>query len=279
MSRQLLLEIKNLHTGYGNNFSLKDINLQLGSGEFLALIGPNGSGKSTLLRCMSGGLKYNRGEINLNGKPLSEYNYRQMARFLAVALQHTSRPAQMTVREYVLLGRYPWLGISGFFGARDRQYALDALKLCGMDRYALRTVESLSGGEWQRIVLARTICQIMGVSPAIIAPDEISSALDPSSAMEIFTLLASMCSKGIAICASVHDCNLAALFASHILALKNGKIQFYGEIKDVFTAQNLSGLYDMPVGIFLHPDLGLPQYYPRFGTNLHSRDIQRGLCQ
>lgn len=267
MINRPVLEIENLRATYGNNFSLEDINLSINRGDFLAIIGPNGSGKSTLLRCVSGAFKKFLGSILIQSHSVNRTEARTLARLIAVALQNSSRPLHMTVKDYILLGRYPWLGLTGLYGKKDHLYAKDSMKLCGVEAFFNRDTQSLSGGEWQRTVLARTICQLMGSSDSILAPDEITASLDPASALQIFNLLSRLCSQGLTILTCVHDCNLAALFATHMLGLKGGKMLFYGKVRDVFTKHNLELLYDMPVGVYQHPDLDVPQYYPHFTSS------------
>ncbi len=257
-----LLSAKNLELGYKNGFSLKKINLRIFPGQFLAIIGPNGSGKSTLLKCLSRGIKNYSGSIKIFSREIKTFPTKQLARKLAVTLQNPFRPENLTVLEYVLLGRYPWLGYLGFFNQDDYSISSRSMKLCGVESMAEHKLQYLSGGEWQRVILAQALCQIHDSAPAIMALDEISSSMDPAWTIETFSLLSSLVSSSRAIMAVVHDCNLAALFATHILGLKDGQIKFSGKVKDVFTSENLGLLYDMEIGILRHPDFDLPQMYP-----------------
>lgn len=260
---QILITDK-LGVEYDSGFTLKNINLSLWSGQFLVLIGPNGSGKSTLLNCLSGGVKSYKGSIKFNYGEVINYNRKKLARNMALIRQNPIRPQKMSVLEYVLLGRYPWSGCLGFFAKSDYSIALDTLKLCDILHLADRELHELSGGEWQKTTLAQALCQLNGSVNPLLLLDEISSSLDPSQSIEIFQLLSSL---PISVIAAIHDCNLAAIFATHIIALKNGNVQFYGKIQDVFTPQNLGPLYNMAFGVFPHPDLGVPQVYPRFYTS------------
>lgn len=243
------------------SFSLKNISLNLRPGRLLAVIGPNGGGKSTLLRCLSGGLKNHSGSIKINGAEINSLPPKKLAQNLAAVLQNPARPRHMTVGEYALLGRYPRLGLLGFFSASDYKAAEECLALCGIENLKDREAGTLSGGEWQKAALCRALCQIHGVPEPVLILDEITASMDPAKALETFRLLKSL--SNAAVIAAVHDCNLAALFASSVMGLKNGEQLFYGKVHDVFTPENLSKLYNMPAGVFLHPDTGLPQLYPR----------------
>lgn len=263
MSASPLL-VRNLSAGYNNDEVLKDITFHLDTGQMLALVGGNGSGKTTLINCITGIISNFKGEICARGQNIGNLSRKKLARILAAAPQNAIRPAGQSVLGMTLLGRYPWLNWFGLFDSEDRAYAISALEITGIDNLAQRDTKTLSGGEWQRCVLARALCQIGGEDSPLLVLDEIAAGLDPGRALEIFSLLNRLCKKGAAIMASIHDCNLAAIFASHILALKQGKQLFFGPVEEVFTEENLSELYDMPVGIFAHPDLGIPQMYPRF---------------
>lgn len=260
-----LLQCENLASAWKTRPFLENIDFNLAKGQFLALLGANGAGKSTLLRALAGILNTSKGRILLNGTPLQNFSARTLARQMAYVPQNAIRPRGLAVEEMVLQGRYPWLSPLGLFARKDRGMASAALELAELGKLAKQQVETLSGGEWQRALLARAICQTTGATAPLLLLDEIASGLDPARAISIFSLLASLKAKNCAILASIHDCNLAAIFATHMLALKKGKILFYGKTRDVFTRENIGRLYEMEVGIFHHPDLGCPQVYPRFG--------------
>lgn len=257
-----LFQAYKLGVSYSSNFSLSDITFELSSGHFLALIGPNGSGKTTLLRCLSRGFQNYSGSISILSRDIKTFSHKKLARMLAMTLQNSPRPAHMKVFSYILLGRFPWLGLLGFFSQKDYACARECGNLCQVEHLFERELESLSGGEWQKVILARALCQILLAPQSILLLDEISSAMDPAKSIETFQFLSELSTRNTTIIAAIHDCNLAALFATHILALKKGKIHFYGKTRDVFTEENLSSLYDLPLGIFRHPQLGLPQIYP-----------------
>lgn len=259
-----LLQANNISYSWNKDAFLENVSLALYGGDFTALIGSNGAGKSTLLRVLAGILKIREGQIDLNGNKLPERKPKILARQLIYAPQNALRPAGLSVRDMVLQGRFPWLSAFGFYSARDYAIASKSLQICELNHLAFRNTEALSGGEWQRALLARVICQSVGAEKPVIILDEIASGLDPARAIDIFSLLAKMQSEGCAILASIHDCNLASMFANNMLALDNGKILFSGKTADVFTVDNLSRLYNMDVEIFTHPDLGCPQMFPRF---------------
>ncbi len=255
------LSVENLHAGYNGHDVLRGISLQLAPGQNLGILGPNGSGKSTLLACVNGILTPAEGQILLDGRPVRSYPARELARHEATVSCMPKRPPFMTLRQYVLLGRYPWLAWNGCYSRNDRQYAEAALAACGICHLAEAGVSAVSAGEGQLAALARALAQTGGMANPLLLLDEISANLDLSRRMQISRLLATLLQKGCAILQAMHDCNLAALFCTHLLGIKNGSQLFYGSVADVFTEENISELYDWPVGIFNHPDRKIPQIY------------------
>lgn len=266
-----LLQACNVFKAWNANAFIEDISLDLYAGDFLALIGANGSGKSTLLRILAGICKADSGHVFLHSKKLRKWKSRLLARHLIYTQQTPPRPTGLSVMDMVLQGRYPWLSAFGFFSSRDYAIASQAIDQCELSSLSSQKAQNLSGGEWQRALLARAICQSTGTEKPVLMLDEIAVALDPGRAISMFSLLEKLRSKGCAILASVHDCNLAAMFATHIFALDKGKILFSGKTSDAFTKDNMSALYKMEVEIFTHPDLGCPQMLPRFKN--HHVDI------
>lgn len=262
-----LLQLMNISACYKQKPVFANVSFNLRAGEILCLLGPNGAGKSTLSKIISGIQKASSGEARLKNRPIQNFTRRELARNLVYIPQNPLRPNGLTLRETVMQGRFPHLPFTGFYSSEDKKITEEALAKTDLIHLENRKVESLSGGEWQRALISRAICQASGAQNPVLVLDEIISGLDPLRSIKIFTLLASLRQTGYAIIAAVHDCNIAAMFACRLLALKAGRILFYGKTKDVFNAENLSKLYDMEMDTFVHPDLGCSQVFPRFANN------------
>lgn len=250
-----MLEARALYAGYRERPVLQDISFTARRGECVALLGPNGSGKTTLLRCLSGVLRVGAGNIFLQGRPLAALKPRQRARLAAVVPQGGRFPQELTARQMVLLGRYPHLSWLGSYGRRDHQAVDAALAACEAESLAPRRLAELSGGELQRVLLARALAQ---ESPLLLL-DELAAGLDMARMVGLFDLLERRRAAGACVLMAVHDCNLAAVYATRLLGLKAGKLVFDGPVDAVFTEEKLSALYDIPVDVLPHPRWGLPQ--------------------
>lgn len=254
-----MLEIKNLSAAYGDKIILRDISLTVASGEVLALIGPNGAGKSTLVRAASGVLPIRSGSVFVAGKDLTSLSPAQRARCLAVVPQARSLPSAFTVSQSVLLGRTPylsWLGQPGQNDNRQVRLALEATQTLDMSE---RFIGELSGGEQQRVLLARALAQ----QTPVLLLDEPTTHLDLQHQSSLLNLVRSLAVKqNLAILMVVHDLNLAGLFADRIAILVNGSIFTQGLPVEVLTEANLAKVYNVPVHVMKHPDYGTPLILP-----------------
>lgn len=250
-----MLDVRNLTAGYAGRPVLRGVSLAARGGESVALLGPNGSGKTTLLRCISGVLRPQGGGIRLADRPLDGLRPRERARLAAVVPQRAECPSGLSVRQMVLLGRYPYLSWLGGYGRRDYAAVGQALAATGAAALAARRVGELSGGELQRVLLARALAQ---ESPLLLL-DELAAGLDLARMVELFDLLERRRAAGACVLMAMHDCNLAALYATRLMGLKNGRVLFDGPVSEVFTEEKLSVLYDIPIRVFPHPRWGLPQ--------------------
>ena len=250
-----MLDVRDLTAGYAGRPVLRGVSLAARGGESVALLGPNGGGKTTLLRCISGVLRPQGGGIRLADRPLEGLCPRERARLAAVVPQRAECPSGLSVRQMVLLGRYPYLSWLGGYGRRDYAAAGQALAATGAAALAARRVGELSGGELQRVLLARALAQ---ESPLLLL-DELAAGLDLARMVELFDLLERRRAAGACVLMAMHDCNLAALYATRLMGLKNGRVLFDGPVSEVFTEERLSVLYDIPIRVFSHPRWGLPQ--------------------
>ncbi|RHH22516.1 ABC transporter ATP-binding protein [Desulfovibrio legallii] len=250
-----LLAVTDLVAGYGRRPVLQGLTFCLRAGECAALLGPNGSGKTTLLRALSGVLAPWSGEVRLADRPLASLRPRERARRVAVVPQRGPCPEDLTAREMVLLGRYAHLSPWGWYGPGDHRAADCALAATDTTGLAHRRLHELSGGELQRVLLARALAQ---ESPLLLL-DELAAGLDLARMTGLFDLLERRRAAGACVLMAVHDCNLAALYATRLLGLREGRLTFDGPVRQVFTEENLSALYQTPVTVLPHPLWGLPQ--------------------
>ena len=250
-----VVRVAGLSAGYGEKAVLRRVDFTLRAGECTALLGPNGSGKTTLLRAISGVLAPQAGEIELLGRPIRVLNPRQRARMVAVVPQRGQLPQGLTARQMVLLGRFAHLGWMGAYNRKDYAAADSALDETGAASLAHRRLTELSGGELQRVLLARALAQ---QSPLLLL-DELAAGLDWARMVELFDLLERRRAAGACVLMAVHDCNLAALYATRLMGLKGGNLVFDGPVAKVFTEENLGALYNTSISVLPHPRFGLPQ--------------------
>ncbi|MDR2821116.1 MAG: ABC transporter ATP-binding protein [Desulfovibrio sp.] len=253
-----MLAVRDLTVGYGDRTVLHDVSFTVRDGESVALLGPNGSGKTTLLRAICGGLRPWRGTIRLREQAVESLRPRERARLAAVVPQRAECPSGLSVRQMALLGRYPYLSWLGGYKGGDYAAADAALAAVGAGELAMRKVGELSGGELQRVLLARALAQ----RTPLLLLDELAAGLDVAREIALFDLLERRRADGICLVMAMHDCNLAALYATRIMGLKNGRLLFDGPVAEVFTEKNLGELYDIPLCVFPHPQGGVPQALP-----------------
>lgn len=250
-----VLRIAGVRAGYGGQSVLRDAAFTLHAGECAALLGPNGSGKTTLLRTLSGVLTPQAGAIEIQGRPLATLKPRERARMVAVVPQRGQLPQGLTARQMVLLGRFAHLSWLGAYGREDYAAADRALEETGAAPLAQRRLTELSGGELQRVLLARALAQ---ESPLLLL-DELAAGLDWARMVDLFDLLERRRAAGACVLMAVHDCNLAALYATRLMGLRDGNLVFDGPVARVFTEENLGALYNIPICVLPHPRWGLPQ--------------------
>ena len=250
-----VLRVAGVRAGYGGQSVLRDAGFTLHAGECAALLGPNGSGKTTLLRTLSGVLTPQAGAIEIQGRPLATLKPRERARMVAVVPQRGQLPQGLTARQMVLLGRFAHLSWLGSYGREDYAAADRALEETGAAPLAQRRLTELSGGELQRVLLARALAQ---ESPLLLL-DELAAGLDWARMVDLFDLLERRRAAGACVLMAVHDCNLAALYATRLMGLRDGNLVFDGPVANVFTEENLGALYNIPICVLPHPRWGLPQ--------------------
>ncbi len=254
-----MLNIENVSVDYGARSVLHEVSLEVHSGEVVALIGPNGSGKSTLLRAVSGVIPIRNGQVHTHGDDFALLSAMQRAKYLAVVPQAVSLPPAFTVWETVLMGRTPYLGLLGQPSAADEEIARAALARVQALELAERRVGELSGGEAQRVLLARALCQ----STPILLLDEPTAHLDLQYQVSLLELVHDLAvADRLAVLIALHDLNLAARYAGRVALLVMGRIQAVGTPREVLTAELISEAYHWPVQVVDHPFLSSPLVLP-----------------
>ncbi|MEH6773176.1 MAG: ABC transporter ATP-binding protein [Cereibacter changlensis] len=239
---------------------LAGLDLSIASGSVTGILGPNGSGKSTLMRLMTRQLAPSAGQVLFRGQSLGAYAARDLARQLAHLPQTPPHVPGLTVAELVALGRFPWHGAFGRFGADDRARQQDALRQAGLADRAESPVETLSGGERQRAWIAMLLAQ--GADCLLL--DEPTSALDPAHQIEVLSLLRGLNrQQGLTVVMVLHDVNLAARFCDDLVALRAGRILDSGPVADMMQPARLQRVYDLPMVQLPHPDSGRALVAPR----------------
>lgn len=250
-----MLRIENLSVSYNSREILHGISLSVESGEILALIGPNGAGKSTLIRAASGVIASSGGTVRTNGDDFHTLDPMRRARYMAVVPQAISLPPAFTVWETVLMGRTPHLGFLGQTSSTDEALARRSLERVHAEALADRRVGELSGGESQRVLLARALCQ----STPILLLDEPTAHLDLQYQVSLLELVRTLAREDkLAVLIALHDLNLAARYADRVALMVAGRIKAIGSPREVLTPELISESYCWPVDVVEHPLAGGP---------------------
>jgi iron complex transport system ATP-binding protein len=238
--------------------ALDGVSLIAGSGTVTAVAGPNGSGKSTLVRALLRRVSLEGGRICVTGDDIMSVSTREVARRVAVTVQREEPAFPMRVAEYVALGRYPSLGLWRSASQPDTSAVEEALDRAGVADFAERRTDELSGGEWQRVRIARALSQ--GTRALVL--DEPTTFLDLSHEMSLFELIHSLAADGLAILLVSHELNLVARFANEIVLLDHGRVVVSGTPDDVMQATLLENVYDWPLVVTRDPAVGSPSLVP-----------------
>lgn len=254
-----VLQIVDLNVRLGGRSILEGVSLSVRPGEVLALIGPNGAGKTTLVRASSGALPYEGGSVRVAGKSVSEMTARERASWIAVVPQARNLPENFTVWETVLFGRTPYIGWLGRTNGKDDAAIRQALEQTGSMELIHRKMGELSGGEQQRVLLARALAQ----DTPVLMLDEPTAHLDLRHQSTLLNLVRRMAKEqNKAVLAALHDLNLVALYANRAALLVEGRLQAYGKPSEILTPGHLLKAYQVPVNITTHPIYGTPLVLP-----------------
>lgn len=232
------ISAEHIKLNYGNTEILKDVSMTAGAKEFIGIIGPNGSGKSTLLKCIYRVLSPDNGCVWIGKEKLNDMSYRASARKMAVVAQHNYYNFDFSVREVVLMGRAPHKKTLERDNAKDYEITEEALKTVGMSRFADRSFSTLSGGEQQRVILARALAQH---TPCLIL-DEPTNHLDITHQLQLMKLVKGL---NVTVISAIHDLNIAASFCDRIYVLKDGRIVGNGTPEELLTPDFIREVYQV----------------------------------
>lgn len=240
------MEINGLTFAYDEKNAVSNVSINIKKGEFAGIIGPNGSGKSTLLKNVYKALAPNCGTITLDGENLLKMKYKKSAQKLAVVGQENEIPFDFSVEEIVAMGRSPHKKLFDADTEHDRYMVYHALEHLGMENMAKRSFQKLSGGEKQRVLLARTVAQ----ESDFLILDEPTNHLDINYQMQMFDFIKRL---KVTVLSAMHDLNIAALYCDRLYAMKEGKIVFEGTPEEVLTEENIQSLFGVRCSVTKHP--------------------------
>ena len=239
------VELRGVSVRLGGRFVVQDVDLVVERGEWVAVIGPNGAGKTTLLRAVAGLLSCD-GSVFLHGRPASALSRRERARLVAVVPQEPVTPPWMTVADYVLLGRTPHLAALAWEGPADFGVVTRALERLDLLQYGERPLGTLSGGEKQRVVVARALAQ----EASVVLLDEPTAALDIGHQQQTLELLDALRAESdLTLVAAMHDLTLAAQYADRMVVLDGGRVVAEGPPGEVLTEPLLARHYDASIRV------------------------------
>jgi iron complex transport system ATP-binding protein len=239
-----MIEVRDLSVRLGSTDALRGISFTAERGSWVSLIGPNGAGKTTAIRALCGLVSYG-GEVLIDGVEARARGRRELARICAFVPQLPETPPELTVSEYVLLGRTPHLGYFGAEGDEDRLAAHRALERLELLQFAQRSLATLSGGELQRVVLARALAQ----EAPILLLDEPTTALDLGRQQQVLELVDDLRSDDLTVVSTMHDLTLAGQYADRLVLLDLGAVVAEGSAEDVLSVPNLKSYYGASVRV------------------------------
>jgi iron complex transport system ATP-binding protein len=248
-----MLNVKQLSVAVGNKILISEISFQLKQGDYLCVLGPNGAGKSTLLKALMGIVKTEDANITLNGQTLIQLSQKKLARHISYVPQAYGRQLNFKVADFIKMGRYPYHSAFTEWTSNDKQAMDRAITITNVSQFLSRHMQTLSGGESQRVMIAAALCQ----QTPLLLLDEPTCFLDPHHQVEVHQLIRHLNTQhNISIIEVSHDLNHAAQHSKHILALRNGKTLWYGRSADILQATHLQTLYDQQFVFTPHPQTG-----------------------
>jgi iron complex transport system ATP-binding protein len=263
-----MLNVQNINFRISSSLALSGISFDVNVGEMVAILGANGAGKSTLLKIITGSVKMHSGNVLINKLPITYWTTKELSKFAAVMQQQNQLQLPFSVFEVVMMGRYPHFQRKETY--EDIEIVNSVLVKTGIQKLKERNYLTLSGGEQQRVHLARVLAQISGVKkeePRYLFMDEPSNNLDIRHQHSVLNIAKEFAREGNCVLTVLHDLNLALQYADKIVLLKNGAMRGFGTCADVMTDASISDVYDLPLSIF-HPPTGLHPMVMPVGNNV-----------
>lgn len=248
-----------LEVGYGDRRIIDGVDLEIPDGSFTVIVGPNACGKSTLLRALARLLRPSSGAVTLDGRDIHSVPSRQLAKSLGLLPQSSLAPEGITVAELVGRGRFPHQGVLSRWSREDERAVADALAATRVSELAERPIDELSGGQRQRVWIAMVLAQ----QTPLLLLDEPTTFLDIAHQLELLDLLAQLRTEGRTVVAVLHELNHAARYATHLIAMSDGRIVAEGPPAEVITAELVERVFGMPCRVIADPDDGTPLVLPR----------------
>ncbi|KPJ74156.1 hypothetical protein AMJ52_01750 [candidate division TA06 bacterium DG_78] len=251
----MAIEAQQITFSYVTDEVIKNVSLTIEQGEFLGIIGPNGAGKSTLLRILCGILQPRYGIVRIFDQNIKHIHSKRIAQHIGFVCQETHFSLNFLVEDIVHMGRYPYLRAFQKQSKQDHKAVDDACEAADVSQFRKRPINSLSSGERQRVVIARTLAQ----EPKVLLLDEPTSHLDLYHQSAIMELLKKLNGQGMSIIIVNHDLNLAGLYCQRLILMHRGELYAEGPPQSLLNRETLQEVYHTDVEIIIHPEKKIPQ--------------------
>ena len=257
----IVYNLKNVSYNYGQTKALQDLNLTLTTGKFYGIVGPNGCGKTTFLDLLVSSKEPATGTVSFYEQHLQSYRKRPLARLVALVPQDFNIGFDYTVEEVVLMGRHPYISRFGSPSAVDWQIVEQAMATIGISHFSKRSITELSGGEKQRVVVARALAQ----DTQVLLFDEATSNLDIQYTLQIFNKVRELVQdEGRTVIAVIHNLNLAAAYCDEIIFMQRGQILKHGAVTQVMTSETINEVFGVESEVKIDPFSQITQVTYRY---------------
>lgn len=240
-----MLNLSNISFSYSGIPAIQGISLDVMTGDVIGILGPNGAGKSTLIKLINGSLRPTEGSISIDGSDIGEISIRERAKTMATLGQGAKAPFGFTALEIVLMGRTPYVSALGFESKSDIEIAMEAMRKTDSIDFMHRRIGQLSGGEKQRVFLARALAQ----QPKMLILDEPTTFLDIRHTAQLKALIGELNGDGITFICALHDINLAASMCNRLVLMKEGRVHVTGKSQDIINKANIDETFGVDIRI------------------------------